>query len=208
MPEKKIILMGYSFFDKYYLNPSEEIAKLLDGQSIEEFSIKGIVLPVSVEKVKKEVPRILMSENASIVLGLGLSPIIDKPVIELSFVNLLYFTRPDIDGMTYKFESIVENAPMVLSTNLPFKEICEECEHKGIGVRPGVGIGTYLCNMLGYLIAYFARTKKFIGGFIHIPPHTDLAMRIGLPVSVSLHEILDSIKCVLRATVKYVKRYG
>lgn len=197
-----MLLVGYSYFDKYYVNPAEEIVRVLDGEVIDGYVVEGVVLLVSVDKAKKELKRLLEEGGASIVVGIGLSPSIEKPVIELAFVNMLYFTKPDIEGKKIMFSEVVPGGPSVLYTRLPVRDIVEECRYVGSGIRPGVSVGTYLCNMAGYMITYYAYRKGFIGGFIHVPPHTDLALRIGLPRHAPLYELVDTIKCVLKTTIK------
>ncbi|MDK2383449.1 MAG: pyroglutamyl-peptidase I, partial [Candidatus Korarchaeota archaeon] len=61
--------------------------------------------------------------------------------------------------------------------------------------------GTYLCNAAGYLASLCSSRLRVPGGFLHLPPHTDLAMRLGLPHHRPLGEIVDTVRCVAEASL-------
>lgn len=202
-----VLLFGYSYYDKYYLNPAEEIVKNLHGLIVDGYVLEGMVLPVSVKKVMNIVAREIMHrDDVVLVIGLGMSPIIDSPVLELAFTNIMFFNKPDIDGNIYRFIKIIDDGPFVVTTNLPFKEIYEHCNNIGAGIRPGLSSGTYLCNILGYLIAYYTRMRGIKGGFIHVPPHTDLAMKLRLTNYRSLNLMIDTIICTIKASLEIIEK--
>ena len=194
---KNILLIGYSVFSGFQLNPSEEIVTGLNSASINGYRVKGLVLPVSYRYVKGMLPRILEEEQPDIALGIGLAPRATRPVIELVASNVASFRIRDEDGALVGYEYVAGSDLEAVKTTLPVSSILDECQRRGLDIVAGVSIGTYLCGIAGYYIMKYAETHKRIGGFIHIPPSTELAMRHGLRNFVSLSTLLETIKCVL-----------
>jgi len=197
MRDKKILLIGYSVFSGFQLNPSEEIVTRLDGANINGYSVKGLVLPVSYRYVQTTLPRMLEEERPDIALGIGLAPRATRPVIELVASNVASFRIRDEDGALVGYEYVAGNGLEAVRTTLPVSSVLDECRRRDLNVAVGVSIGTYLCGIAGYYIMKYAETYRRIGGFIHIPPSTELAMRHGLRNYVPLSTLLETIKCVL-----------
>jgi len=194
---KKILLIGYSVFSGFQLNPSEEIITRLDGADINGYRVEGLLLPVSYRYVQGTLPRILEEEQPDIALGIGLAPRATRPVIELVASNVASFRISDDGGALVGYEYVAGSGLEAVRTTLPVSSILDECRRRGLDIVAGVSIGTYLCGIAGYYIMKYAETHKRIGGFIHIPPSTELAMRHGLRNYVSLSILLEIIKCVL-----------
>jgi pyrrolidone-carboxylate peptidase len=199
----KVLLMGYTNYRQYLWNPAELIVDSLNGSEIERCRIIGIKLPVSFMKVRENVPKYLKEEDPQIALGIGLNPTVKKVILELASSNLVSFEVEDEEGFKVEFGYVKNDELRVLQTRLPVKRIYEVCaKNKMLPIKPSVGIGSYLCNTLGYLIMEWAWDTKRLGGFVHVPSHTDLALKLGLSNYLDFKTILDSIKCILRETVK------
>ncbi len=201
MRSEKVLLIGYSAFSGFQLNPSEEIATKLDGTSINGYSVRSVVLPVSYHHVQSTLPRLLEEEQPGIALGIGLAPRAARPVIELVASNVASFRVRDEDGALVGYEYVAGSDLEAVRTTLPVSSILEECRRRGLDIAVGVSIGTYLCGIAGYYIMKYAETHKRIGGFIHIPPSTELAMRHGLRNYVPLSTLLETTKCVLETVI-------
>lgn len=201
---KIIFLTGFSNYDRYYINPSGEIVEFLNGSYIDDYKIHGLVLPVSITSAPKILINYLNTLKPDIVLGLGLSPKAKNIIIELVSANIAHFPDyKDIDGNTAWMKLFDHNNLNVLPTRLPIFKIMESCcKNKGFKISIGISIGTYLCNIIGYKILRYAHKNSLPGGFIHIPPSTDLALRLGLNNYMSLKEMLQAIKCILETTIK------
>jgi hypothetical protein len=70
--ENTILLTGYSYYSKYWFNPSSEVARVLDKAVINGYRVVSRVLPVSFRVVVSELPRLLEEQKPRIALGLGL----------------------------------------------------------------------------------------------------------------------------------------
>lgn len=201
-----ILLIGYSIFSRFQLNPSEKIVTELNGKSISGHRIEGIVLPVSLKYVRENLPKILKERHPLIVLGIGLAPRATKPVIELVASNVASFNIPDESGEKASYEYLDNNSLQCVHTTLPVSEILGECNRRGLEIAPSVSIGTYLCGVAGYYIMRYAIERGILGGFIHVPPSTELALRHKLGNYMSPYDLVETIRCVLETSVKKALR--
>ena len=195
--------MGFGPFSKYYINISGEIAGLLNGRIVKDHRVVGRVLPVSLRAVREEFPRLVEGLRPSLILGLGLAPRAGKVLLELAFHNTAFFEEADVDGHRAWLEPLAEDGPGVVETRLPVRRVMEECgKDRGLPLRPSVSAGTYLCNAVGYLVSLSSSRLDVPGGFLHLPPHTDLAMRLGLSNHQPLRLIAETVECVLEASLE------
>ncbi len=199
----RILLMGYMNFSKYLWNPAELIIERLDSSEIEGCKVIGRKLPVSLNDVKKLVREYLKEVDPEIAVGIGLNPVLKNVTLELASSNVISFGVPDEKGFKASFDLIDGNKVKVIKTSLPVSRIIKACVIKrNLPLKPSIGIGSYLCNVLGYLTMSWAKDNRRYGGFIHVPPHTDLAMKIGLNNFLSMGEMLEIVKCILEETIK------
>ncbi len=176
---------------------------MLNGRILGEHRVVGRVLPVSLRAVREKLPRLVEELRPSLILGLGLAPRAGKVLLELVFHNTAFFEEADEDGYRAWLEPLVEDGPSMVEARLPVRRIMEECgRRRGLPLRPSVSAGTYLCNAAGYLVSLSSSRLGVPGGFLHLPPHTDLAMRVGLPNHQSLRLIAETVECVLEASLE------
>ena len=200
---RRILLTGFSFFNKYFYNTSEEVAGILDGWRInDKYIVRSHVLPVSLEKLRELYPKIVGEEEPAMILSLGLAPRLGEVALELVAYNAAYYDTPDVEGYRAGLEPIIEGGVNALETRLPVKRIVEQCRYgEMLPIRPSVSIGTYLCNAAGYLAHLYSAKLGVPGGFLHLPPHTDLALKAGLSSHRALWEIVETVRCVIKAAL-------
>ncbi len=55
----------------------------------------------------------------------------------------------------------------------------------------------------------YASENGKLGGFIHIPPHMDLALRQSLANYMSAYELRLGLECIIKESVKYLsEKFG
>lgn len=201
-----VLVTGFSYYRGYPYNPSGDLAEKLNGTVIEEFKVTGKVLPVSFENALGILEGLLREYKPAVVVGLGLHPRATAVLLELAAVNLAHFERPDIDGFKARLKAIDDEGPQVLYTRLPVDRVHSACnEGLQLRIRPSVTIGTYLCNAVGYKIMHYGSSSGAVAGFLHVPPTTDIAMKLGLSNYIAAWELEEIVRCVIREAIKYYK---
>jgi len=199
---KTILITGFNYFDKYWFNPSGEVAKLLNDYEIWGFRVKSVVLPVSLKYVKQYLPMLLNDLKPLIAIGLGLAPLARECLVELASVNRASFQK-DNENYCTLYEEILPDSPFVVSTTLPIYRILHKCRlEKGLPIKPGFGTGLFLCNAVAYILMKYGVDNNLPSGFIHIPPSTINMLRGETQHGVSLNEIVECVKCVIEATIE------
>jgi pyroglutamyl-peptidase len=201
-----VLVTGFEPYGSFHYNPSEEVARILDGAEVGGFRVIGRVLPVSLKRAPPTLLRLLEKYRPKVVLALGLAPRAKSVVVELAFANVADFRASDADGSRAEMVKLAEDGPLVLPTHLPVDAIVSTCRGRGLRLSPGVSAGTYLCNVIGYLVSRYSQDSRAVGGFLHIPPTTDLAMRHKLEWGMPMHEVLAAVRCVLEVAIERASR--
>jgi len=206
MSMSRILLTGFEAWGSEKYNPSAEIALSLNGTTIEEFKIVGVVLPVSYRKVIKKLPEILVKVKPSIALHVGLSPKSYEIKVERIAINLMYSETGDVDGFKPIDEPIVPGGPVAYFATLPTRKIVEKLKENGIPATLSYSAGTFLCNCAMYVSLHIIATQrlKTISGFIHIPYTPRQAVGKKAP-SMCLHLSQKAVEIVLRESIRYLK---
>jgi len=200
----KVLVIGYRQFGRYLFNTCEAVVDALKGSKIGGAEVEGLTIPVSLKFVREELPRILEGRSPDVVIGLGMAPGFRRVVVELVATNLATFEIPDADSYVANHEEIKEGGPPVIEVPVPWKRVLEKCVRgKGLPLKLGVSIGTYLCNALAYTIATYAWSKGIPAAFMHVPMHSDYAFRnLFEGPTMPLSTIVDCVKCVAEACLE------
>ena len=206
---KVVVLTGFNEYGFYHYNPSSEIVSFFKEKEINGFRIKTLDLPVSLRAVKI-LENVLDRTRPPIVISTGLSPRARKIIVELIASNIVHYPDyPDEDRYNPSLEYIsTEKTLMAIPSTLPLNRIKEKCiDRKQLPITFGVSIGTYLCGATAFTVHRYAQITKSIGGFIHIPPSTDFAMRHRLPLtnSLPLSLMIETLECILRVSIDSVR---
>lgn len=198
----RVLLLGFTGFREYQWNPAEEVAVRLDGSTVSGCTVNSRVVPVSLKTVRGLVPRLLGEAKPDMALGVGLAPSARSVLLELAAANHAFFDVGDEDGYRAGGEEVLPGGPPVAHTTIPVARVLRECRAaRGLPLRPSVSIGTYLCGALGYTLMRWGMEEGRPAGFLHIPPDTGLAMKLGLPNHLSLRDTIDTVRCVIEATM-------
>ncbi|ABM81432.1 pyrrolidone-carboxylate peptidase [Hyperthermus butylicus] len=202
----RVLVTGFMVFAGYQFNPSEWIAATLDGQVIEGYRVHSLVLPVSLRRALPILKEHLETLKPQVVLGLGLAPRARKVTVELVAVSLAHYPDyPDEDGYRADLQLLDNGGLRTYTTRIPLEAV-RACRGKGYPVTVSVSVGTYLCNAVAYAIHRYAHHNNAIGGFLHLPPTTELAHRHGLTNTTPLWLELETVKCILRETIRLLHK--
>jgi len=170
-PQRHTLLTGFEPFDGDTVNPSGEVAKLLDGRVIGDCVVRSVILPVQHEAARAVVAPLLEAPGLVAVVHLGLAGGRARISLERVAVNVMDYSRPDAHGQVLRDVACVEDGAPAYFSTLPLRDTLAALNADGIPAAISNTAGTYLCNDISYttLHALSQRALAIPAGFIHLP---------------------------------------
>lgn len=179
-----VLVVGFEPFDGATLNPSQEVARALDGE----------VAPVDSVRIGPWLEEVLARRRPDLILGLGESRTSAVIRVERVAVNLLDFEIPDAGGAQPQDQPVVPGGPPAYFTGLRAREVCAAIRAEGLPAMLSVGAGTYLCNQFFYLACHHG----YRAGFLHLPSLPEQVAYERRPIpSMDLQAQLRAVRAAL-----------
>lgn len=166
----RVLLTGFEPFDGDSINPSAELARALDGRSIQGHDVVGVVLPcvfdAALAALKKHVRRV----RPDLVICLGQAGGRTSIALERVAINVEDARIADNAGRMPIDEAVVRGGPVGYWSTLPIKAITLALREAGIAAEVSQSAGTFVCNHVFYgLMHLLAKKTRVRGGFVHVP---------------------------------------
>ncbi len=189
-----VLVTGFGSYGDQTNNPSQLLARALNGWRVAGESVTGVVLPVDTGQVGPALATAIDNARPRLVVALGVAPGRTAPALERVAVNVRDFPIPDTDGALPVDEPVIVDGPDAYLATLPVKKILSAWQNAGLPGYVSNTAGTYLCNQVFYLISHRARQDGFRAGFIHLPalPACDTA-KVPAP-SMSLEPMEQAVQ--------------
>ena len=171
MTRPVILLTGFEPFGGLGANPSEEVAKALDGRAAGDAAVRSVVLPVDHAAAAVHVGRLVDELDPRAIVHLGLAAGRARIALERVAVNVMDYDTPDNAGYRARGEACVPGGPAAYFATLPLTAILDALLAEGIPAYVSNTAGTYLCNQTMYgtlhLLARGGHPAR--AGFVHLP---------------------------------------
>jgi pyroglutamyl-peptidase len=204
---RRVLLTGFEPFAGYRVNPSGEIAGLLDGVRIRGVQVVGRLLPVDLARIERALAAQLRAVEPVAVVALGLAGGETAIRLERFAVNLADFTTADNAGAIVRSQPIESAGPAARGATLPLDAIQAALLKAGIPARQSNSAGTYLCNAAMYLLLRML-PPDVPCGFVHLPHLPEEAARLSAlegadpAASMALELQLRATRLVLDKTLE------
>jgi pyroglutamyl-peptidase len=177
-----ILVTGFEPFTPYKVNPTEELARALDGHRVGDAVVRSAVLPVHHAEAAARVRALLESVRPDAVLHLGLAGGRARIALERVGLNVMDYAVPDDAGCQKTDEPCVPSGPAAYFATVPVREIVNRLIEAGIPAYVSDTAGTYLCNQTLYttLHAVAALAAPPRVGFVHVPLLPSMVAASGL----------------------------
>jgi pyroglutamyl-peptidase len=200
-----ILVTGFEPFGAHTVNPSQEIAKILDGRQIGRCAVATAVLPVHHREASRHVS-VLLGELAPIaVVHLGLADGRSRLALERVGLNVMDYRIPDNAGYRAEGEPCVPEGPAAYLATLPLPEILAAMTTEGIPAYISNTAGTFLCNQTLYATLHeiAMRERRAAAGFIHLPLLPAMVAASGLDQpSMDLPLMLRGVETAVRVVAE------
>ena len=182
MRERTILVTGFEPFTPHKVNPTEELARSVDGVRVGDAVVRGAVLPVHHADAASRVLALLEALHPAVVLHLGLAGGRARIALERVAVNVMDYAVPDNAGCQKADEPCVATGAVAYFATLPLRAILGRLTDAGIPAYLSDTAGTYLCNQTLYttLHAVAAVPAPPRVGFLHVPLLPSMVAASGL----------------------------
>lgn len=168
----KVLVTGFEPFGPWQRNPSGETARHLDGATIVDAEISGLVLPVSFQRAAAPVIAAIDELHPDVVLNLGQGSAVGVRVERIAVNRCTAPAGGDNDGYEPQGEPIVMDGPETYQSTLPAMEIVDLLSNVKFEAAPSDFAGEFLCNYVMYTTLHHIATHNLPirAGFIHASP--------------------------------------
>lgn len=205
-----MLVTGFEGYGGRTDNPSQEIAKALDGTVVGNTTIHGRVLPVTNHDLRENIVALINELKPSVVLCLGLAPGEKMIRIERIAANYSRFEINDNAGDVFH-GPITPEGPAAFNSTLPMDKMLSAVLECGIPARVSNTAGTFLCNAVMYHALYYCSVHypETRCGFIHVPYKpsqvSDLVLKTKEKKSLELEQRSDLSSMALELQIEAVK---
>jgi pyroglutamyl-peptidase len=205
--EPVILVTGFEPYGDHAVNPSQELAKLLDGRRFGSCGVATAVLPVHHLEASRHVSLLLGEMSPVAVVHLGLAEGRARLALERAALNVMDYRIADNAGYRAEGEPCVPEGPAAYFTSLPLPEILAALTAEGVPAYVSNTAGTFLCNQTLYRTLDEIATRELTvrAGFVHLPllPAMVAARNLDLP-SMDLPLMLRGVETLLRIVAETV----
>jgi pyroglutamyl-peptidase len=177
-----VLVTGFEAFTPHTVNPTETLARALDGACVAGATVRAGVLPVHHGEAAPRVRSLLDTVRPDAVLHLGLAAGRARVALERVGVNVMDYAVPDNAGCQKRDEPCVPAGPPAYLATVPVRAIVERLVAAGIPAYVSETAGTYLCNQTLYTtlhtVAAWPRPPRV--GFLHVPLLPSMVAASGL----------------------------
>jgi pyroglutamyl-peptidase len=201
---RHLLLTGFAPFDNDSINPSGEVAKLLEGAILGSYDVRSLILPVQHEAARERVAPALDEPGLAAVVHLGLAGGRARIALERVAVNVMDYRIPDAAGQVFVDTPCSPGGPVAYLSTLPLRGILRELTAEGIPAYISNTAGTYLCNFTLYatLDALARRGRAIPAGFIHLPLLPSMVVaRASEEASMDLSLMARAVDIALRCAI-------
>ena len=199
---KTILITGFEPFGGMDLNPSQEIARQLNGHVIAGRRVVGRILPCVFGAANVELRALLREFEPEIVLAVGQGDGRADITPERVAINVDDAPIPDNAGVQPVDRRIVAGGPAAYWSTLPIKAIVTALRAHEIPASVSQTAGTFVCNHVFYGLMHALRRRVGRGGFIHVPWLPEQAKRgqpsLPLPTMVEAVAIAAGVAATVR----------
>lgn len=207
---KHVLITGFEPFGGGSVNPSELVARGLEGRLIAGRAVAARVFPVETRNIAERVQRAVDEISPDIVIAMGQAGGRASLSLERVAINVLDFEQADNVGVMRKNDVIQRAGPEARFSPLPLSDIVNAWAENGIPGYISNSAGTYICNQTLYELLGVAerQTPPIIAGFVHMPylPAQAAAAGADKTPSMSLELLKRSIEVLIETVVPWLEQ--
>ena len=197
-----ILVTGFEPFDGFTINPSEEVAKAVNGTMVNQHSVVGLVLPLDYNNALGILDTALEKHKPDYVLCCGQANRA-AITIERIAINVLSTKRSDNYDNIPKTDIINHEGPAAYFSNIEPQALVEILKENEIPAEVSYYAGAYGCNWLLYNVMQRIETGglNMKATFIHLPPIPSQAIQKDQPAlaTMPLDMLVNALVTIIKS---------
>lgn len=201
---KRVLITGFEPYGGDKINPSEMVARSLEGRLICGRPLSVRILPAETRTLRERMEQTLLQEKPDVVIATAQFGGRTAIALERVAVNVLDFEHPDNVGVMRKGDVISRGGADARLSNLPFERIVEAWHANGVPCYVSNSAGTSLGNQMLYELLGLTESSAspVIVGLVHFPFLPAQAIAAGAESNPSMsYELMKKGMEVLIETV-------
>lgn len=197
------LLTGFAPFAGERINPSQQIAQALDGETIAGHRIVGATLPTEFARSLPALEALIEKYRPALVLALGQAGGRAGISLERIAINLIDARIADNANAQPVDVPVVENAPNAYFSTLPIKAMLARLGRADIPAAISHSAGTFVCNQVFFGLAHLLATAhpQVRGGFVHVPYLPEQAARHAGAAHMELETMVAAVHLSLEVAL-------
>ncbi len=203
MTDTTVLVLGFEPFDKAPLNPAWEVARRLDGNTIDGARVAGVQLPCVFGKALDALDAALQQHQPSLVIALGLAGGRTALSIERVAINVDDARIADNAGQQPIDVAVTPDGPAAYFARLPIKQAVTAMRAAGVPAEVSNTAGTFVCNHVFYGLNTVPAWAQTRGGFVHVPYLPEMAAALPGAPSMAVETQCKGIEALIAAVLRH-----
>jgi pyroglutamyl-peptidase len=165
----RILVTGFEPFGGQALNPSWEVARALQGLTLEGAQVVTVQLPCVFSQALPVLQQALAQHSPDIVLALGQAEGRCDFSVERAAINVMDARIPDNAGAQPIDVPVIAGGPAAYFSTLPIKTLVAGLKAAGFPASVSQTAGTFVCNQVFYALQHTLAGLGVHSGFVHLP---------------------------------------
>lgn len=201
--KRTVLVTGFEPFGGDAVNPSQEIARALDGRVIGGRRVVGAVLPCVFGASRRELLRLLRRYRPEVTVCVGLAAGRVGITPERVAINVDDARIPDNAGQQPVDRPVVRGAPAAYWSTLPLKAIVRALRTRGWPAEVSQSAGTFVCNHVFFSLMHALRRRRARGGFVHVPRARETGSAAGgMESALAVSELVAALEVAVAVTLR------
>ncbi len=169
-----VLLTGFAPFGGSTINPSQQIAERLHGETVGGAKVIGLTLPVQMGEDADHLTAAIADHSPLLVLSLGLAAgasclEVERFAVNLRFADEVDPSKPVEPNLPQSV--IIADGVCALAATIDAERIAAAVRAAGVPARAHGYAGAYACNHILYNALHYAMQwdMRHRAGFIHLP---------------------------------------
>ena len=207
---KNVLVVGFEPFGGEKVNPSDMVARALEGRLIAGRALVVRVLPIETRTLRERFELILREADPDIIVAMmqfGGRPALS---LERVAINVLDFEHGDNQGIHRKGDAISRGGAEARLSNFPFERILESWRANGVPGCVSNSAGTFIGNQALYELLGLTENAvpPVLCGLVHLPYLPAQAINVGADStpSMSFDLMKKGLELLIEAVVPWAEQ--